>query len=48
MNEKVAKKMRRELKAMQGDTVKSVFDLFDRMSFFDRLKICLKIMTRKL
>lgn len=48
MNEKTAKKMRRELKAMQSDTVKSVFDLIDRMSFFDRLKICCKIMTRKL
>lgn len=48
MNGKQAKKIRKEIDKKQNEIVNSIFDCFCGLGFFDRLKICYKIMTKKI
>ena len=48
MNEKTIKKIRKELNSKEKEIASEVFDYFNSLSFFQRLKIAGKIIRRKL
>ena len=48
MNAKQAKKIRKAIDKKQNEIVNSIFDCFRELGFCDRLKICYKIMTKKI
>lgn len=48
MNGKTIKKIRKELNSKEKEIVSEVFDYFNSLSFFQRFKIAVKIIRRKL
>ena len=48
MNEKTIKKIRKELNAKENEIVQQVFDYFNSLRFFKRVKIAFKILCKKL
>ena len=48
MNSKTVKKIRKELNSKEKEMVNQIFDYFNTLSFFERLKIAVKILRRKL
>ena len=48
MNGKTIKKIRKELNSKEKEIASEVFDYFNSLSFFQRLKIAVKIIRRKL
>ena len=48
MNSKTAKKIRKAVNEKETEMVQQVFDYFNSLSFFKRVKIAWKIIRRKL
>lgn len=48
MNGKTIKKIRKELNSQQKEIVNDIFDYFNSLSFFERVKIAVKIIRKKL
>lgn len=48
MNGKTIKKIRKELNSQQKEIVNEIFDYFNSLSFFERVKIAVKIIRKKL
>jgi hypothetical protein len=48
MNGKTVKKIRKELNSKENEMCNQIFDYFNTLSFFGRLKIAVKIICKKL
>lgn len=48
MNGKTIKKIRKELNSKEKEMVNDIFDYFDSLPFFERVKIAYKIIRKKL
>lgn len=48
MNNKTVKKIRKELNSKEKEMVETVFDYFNSCSFFQRVKIALKILRGRI
>lgn len=48
MNGKTIKKIRKEVNSKENEMVNQVFDYFNSLSFFNRVKIAVKILQKKL
>ncbi len=48
MNGKTIKKIRKEVNRKENEMVNQIFDYFNTLSFFVRLKIAVKILRKKL
>lgn len=48
MNGKTIKKIRKEVNSKENEMVNQIFDYFNTLSFFERIKIAVKIIRKKL